>query len=204
MILLIMKRLGRDFFLQPTLKVATNMLGKYLVHRVGKNVLVSRIVETEAYIGPRDKASHGYAGKKTQRNRAEYMLGGHIYIYLVYGMYWQMNISTGPEGEPECVLLRALEPVEGLEEMAKHRGTTYTRNLTSGPGKLCIAMRFSGKNYGEDIVTSKNAWLEDRGDAIPRNMIVRGPRIGIDYAGPVWSKKQWRFWIKDNSFISKK
>jgi DNA-3-methyladenine glycosylase len=119
-------------------------------------------------------------------------------------MYWQMNISTGPEGEPECVLLRALEPVDGLKEMVRRRSTTHTRNLTSGPGKLCIAMGFTGKNYGEDTVTSKNAWLEDRGDMIPPNKIARGPRIGIDYAGPVWSKKPWRFWIKNNPFVSKK
>ena len=106
-----MKRLIRDFYTGPTLRVAQDLLGKFIVRRIGKRKIVGKIVETEAYVGPEDRASHAYGGKLTQRNRAEYLVGGHIYIYLVYGMYWQFNISTGKEGSPECVLLRALEPV---------------------------------------------------------------------------------------------
>jgi len=102
------KRLSRKFYCQPTLKVAKELLGRYLVRQIGQKKLIGKIVETEAYIGPQDKASHAYQGKATARNRAEYLIGGHIYIYLVYGMYWQFNISTSVAGQPECVLIRAL------------------------------------------------------------------------------------------------
>src|SRR3989338_11347169 len=104
------KRLGRGFFERPTLTVSKDLLGKFLVRKIGKQVLVGKIVETEAYIGPEDRASHAFGGKLTARNRAEWMIGGHVYIYLVYGMHFQFNISTGKSGVPECVLIRAVEP----------------------------------------------------------------------------------------------
>ncbi len=113
------RRLKRNFFLKPTLTVSKELLGKYLVHRTKGGILSGKIVETEAYIGPQDKASHAFGGKATTRNLAEYLKGGHIYIYLVYGMYWQFNISTLKEGKPECVLIRALEPAEGIRRMIK-------------------------------------------------------------------------------------
>jgi 3-methyladenine DNA glycosylase len=117
------KRLGRNFFTQPTLKVARELLGKYLVRKIDSRKLVGKIIETEAYIGPKDKASHAYGGKITPRNKAEYLVGGHIYIYLIYGMYWQLNVTTSEEGKPECVLIRALE-VAGED-----------KNVASGPGQ---------------------------------------------------------------------
>jgi len=185
------KRLGRAFFTQPTLKVAQKLLGKTLIRIWRGKRLSGKIVETEAYIGPKDKASHAYLGKKTPRNRAEFMIGGHIYIYLVYGMYWQLNFSTETKGKPTCVLIRALEPLEGINEP------------TDGPGKLCRALRLNKSFYGEDLCRSSRIWLED-GPEIPSNKIVRAARVGIDYAGPYWSKIPWRFYIKDNKFVSKK
>lgn len=185
------KRLEREFFTQPTLKVAQKLLGKTLVRIWRGKRLTGRIVETEAYIGPKDKASHAYLGKKTPRNRAEFMIGGHIYIYLVYGMYWQLNISTETEGKPTCVLIRALEPLEGINEP------------TNGPGKLCRALKLNKNFYSEDLCRSSRIWLED-GPEIPKDQIVRSARIGIDYAGPYWSKIPWRFYIKDNKFVSRK
>jgi len=160
------KRLGRKFFTQPTLKVAQQLLGKTLVRIWRRRRLSGKIVETEAYIGPKDKASHAYLGKKTPRNRAEFMVGGHIYIYLVYGMYWQLNISTEIKGKPTCVLIRALEPLEGINEP------------TNGPGKLCRTLKLNKSFYGEDLCQSKRIWLED-GPEIPRSQIIRSARIGL-------------------------
>ena len=189
------KRLSRKFYTQPTLKVAKQMLGKYLVHKTKKGKLVGKIVETEAYIGPKDKASHAFEGKITKRNKAEYLIGGHIYIYLVYGMYWQLNISTGKQGRPECVLIRALEPISEISgEFAQ------IRDLANGPGKLCRWMGFNKSHYGIDVATSKEIWLE-QGEEIKPNQIIASKRIGIDYAEE-WADKSWRFYIKDNPFVS--
>ena len=193
------KRLPRNFYTQPTLKVAKQMLGKYLVH--GK--LVGKIVETEAYIGPEDKASHAFGNKITKRNKAEWLIGGHIYIYLVYGMYWQLNISTGKEGRPECVLIRALEPLIKNKKLnikdKKH--ISKIKNLANGPGKLCRWMGFNKSHYGVDVVTSKEIWLIE-GEAIKPSQIIASKRIGIDYAQE-WADKPWRFYIKNNPFVSK-
>ncbi len=136
------KRLGRSFYTRPTLTVAKDLLGKYIVHKIGKKTLSGKIIETEAYIGPQDKASHAFGGKRTPRNEAEYLIGGHVYIYLVYGMYWQLNITTDG-AEPECVLIRALNVGEE----------------TSGPGKLCNYLKLDKSFYGEDLTKSKRIWL---------------------------------------------
>jgi len=210
------RRLKRDFFIKPTLTVSKELLGKYLVHQTRKGILSGKIVETEAYIGPQDKASHAFKGKATPRNLAEYLKGGHIYIYLVYGMYWQFNVSTLKEGKPECVLIRALEPIEGIEPMIGNRYNIRSekkireirakfvkiRDLANGPGKLCQALELSKKHYGLDTVKSQEIWLEDRGQNIKKSDIISSERIGIDYAGQ-WAKKPWRFYIKGSLFVSR-
>jgi len=184
------KKLSRAFYAQPTLKVARSLLGKYLVRKIGNKVLSGQIIETEAYIGPQDRASHAYGGKKTKRNEAEYLVGGHVYIYLVYGMYWQFNISTFKAGTPECVLVRALDA-----------------ESASGPGKLCRYLKLDKSFYGEDLAKSKKLWLEDpiperarygasRGVRIKKPKIMATKRIGIDYAGSYWANKKWRFILK--------
>ena len=185
-------RLKRSFYTRPTLVVAKDLLGKYIVRKIGTKKLVGKIVETEAYIGPKDKASHSYNWKITDRNKAEYLKGGFIYIYLVYGMYWQFNITTSLKGKPECVLIRAIEPLEKIKP-----------HLTNGPGKLCRWLKLDKSFYGEDLTKSKRIWLEDRGEKILKKEIVTTERIGIDYAQE-WAKKPWRFYIKDNPFVSKK
>jgi DNA-3-methyladenine glycosylase len=216
------KRLSRNFYTQNTLKLAKEFLGKFIVRKIGKKKRVGMIVETEAYVGPQDRASHAFGGKKTPRNRAEYLIGGHIYIYLVYGMYWQFNIATGKAGAPECVLIRALEPILDSSQISNFKFPisnfqskndkkfvkTYgkfvkIRDLANGPGKLCRWLRFNKSFYGEDLTKSKRIWLEDRGVKIKKREIIASPRVGIDYAGPVWSKKPWRFYIKNNPFISR-
>ena len=179
------KKLTRGFYTQSTLQAAKELLGKYIVRKIGNKKLVGKIIETEVYIGPQDKASHAFGGKVTPRNRAEYFVGGHIYIYLVYGMYWQMNISTSGEGKPECVLIRAMEPEEGEISSA------------NGPGKFCRYLNLDKSFYGKDLTKSKRIWLEDRGEKIKPSQILATKRIGIDYAGPYWSRRKWRFLIKE-------
>lgn len=115
------KKLNRSFYTKPTLDVAKNLLGKYIVRKIGRGKLAGKIIETEAYIGPQDRASHSFGNKRTSRNQAEFLIGGHIYIYLVYGMYWQLNISTSIKDRPECVLVRALEPVLNISEIKNQK-----------------------------------------------------------------------------------
>jgi len=193
------RKLGRSFFAKPTLTVAQELLGKYLVRRIGNEILAGKIVETEAYIGPYDKASHAFGGKITKRNEVEYKKGGFCYIYLVYGMYWQFNITTYLEGKPECVLIRALEPVD----INKNYKLSELKKIANGPGKLCRWLKLDKSFYGEDLTKSKRLWMEDRGEVIKKQQIIKAKRIGIDYAEE-WAQKLWRFYIKDNEFISKK
>jgi len=199
------KRLNKDFYTRPTLEVAQNLLGKYIVRKIGSKKLEGKIIETEAYIGPRDRASHAYKGKITPRNKAEYLVGGHIYIYLVYGMYWQLNITTFQAGKPECVLIRAMEPITPSKfkiQNAKIKITTQNskllKNLTNGPGKLCRWLKLDKSFYGEDLTKSKRIWLEDRGEKIKLSQILATKRVGIDYAGSYWSKRKWRFILKSH------
>src|SRR5829696_9245563 len=135
-------RLNREFFIrEDTLRIARDLLGTLLVVPTGNGDRVSgMIVETEAYMGVADKAAHGYGGRRTARNEITYAEGGHVYVFFVYGMYYQLNLVTGLLDQPHVVLIRAVEPVEGIETMRERRGTMKDTNLTSGPGKLCIAL----------------------------------------------------------------
>lgn len=174
------KKLLRKFYVRPTLKVAKELLGKYIVRKIGKKEIVSKIIETEAYIGPKDRASHAFGGKITKRNWPLYLEGGHIYIYLVYGIHWQLNVVSEKAGKPECILIRALEGIDG-------------------PGKVCRFLKLDKSFNGEDLTKSKRIWLEDRGKRIKPSQIISKKRIGIDYAGPYWSRRKWRFLLKNSS-----
>lgn len=187
--------------MQDATTVGKLLLGKYLVRNLEGKKLSGKIVETEAYIGPEDRACHAYQNKKTERNKAEFYLGGHIYIYLVYGMYWQLNITTGKNGVPECVLIRALQPKEGVEKMKEKRGKDKITNLTSGPGKLCQAIGLDKSFYGIDVCKNDKIYVEDRGENIEDMNIISTKRIGIDYAGE-WKDKLLRFYIRGNKFVS--
>lgn len=190
------RRLGRGFYCQPTLRVAKELLGKYLVvNRRGKR-LSGRIVEVEAYRGPYDPASHAYRGM-TPRNRIMFGEAGHAYVYFTYGMYYCLNVITERKGFPAGVLIRALEPSEGIEIMKKRRRKEKLEELTSGPGKLCQAMGIDKSLYGADL-TGKTIYVEDRGEKEGR--IVSAHRIGIDEG----KEKKWRFYLKDNRFVSKR
>ncbi|MGE4554598.1 MAG: DNA-3-methyladenine glycosylase [Candidatus Paceibacterota bacterium] len=185
------KRLFRDFYTRDTLEVARDLLGKYIIRNTKKGKIIGQIIETEAYIGPKDRASHAYLGKLTPRNEAEFLIGGHIYIYLVYGLYWQLNISTNLEGKPECVLIRALKPIQHFQK------TKEDINFTNGPGKVCSFLEVDKSFYKEDLVTSKRIYLEDWGEKIDPKKIMATKRVGIEYAGKYWANRKWRFLLKD-------
>ena len=289
-------KIGRDFYTRDTLTVAKELLGQYIVRKYRGKLIIGKIVETEAYIGPKDKASHAYSKKVqpikekikvinenwwrikqyidnkddfikrilrckkckvTKRNLAEYLRGGHIYIYLIYGNYYQLNITTFKEGYPECVLIRSLEPIpqmnadttqmnadnetrirRELNELDTNDKTRIKRELNEldtnelhtdkfeknlnnknisvnqhynphvslvnpkGPGKVCEYLKLDQTFWGEDLCNSKRIWLE-YGERIKDNEIVKAKRIGIDYAEE-YKNKLWRFYIKNNRWVSKK
>ena len=196
-------RLPRDFYTRPNvLTVAKDLLGRILVvpAQGGKRVS-GKIVEVEAYRGPQDRAAHSYGGRRTKRTETMYGTGGTAYVFFVYGMYYQFNVVTGAAETPHAVLIRAVEPVEGIELMRKRRHGQPDHNLTNGPGKLCIALGIDRQLDAADLLGDK-VWLEDE-KKVPRSQIAAGPRIGIDYAGD-WKNKPWRFWLKDNPYVSRK
>lgn len=196
-------KLPREFYTRPNVvTVARELLGKLLVVPAPNGTRVSgTIVEVEAYRGPQDRAAHSYGGRRTKRTETMYGVGGTVYVFFVYGMYYQFNVVTNVADAPHAVLIRAVEPVEGIELMRRRRHDQPDHNLTNGPGKLCIALGIDRKLDAADLVGDR-VWLED-GRKFPRSQIASGPRIGIDYAEE-WKDKPWRFWIKDNPFVSRK
>lgn len=195
-------RLPREFYTRlDVLTVARELLGRRLVvpARGGRRV-AGRIVETEAYRGPEDRASHAYGGRRTRRTETMYGIGGTAYVYFVYGMYHQFNVVTAPDEVPHAVLVRALEPLEGLPLMRRRRGTK-DHGLTSGPGKLCIALGIDRRLDAADLLGDR-VFLEE-GEAVPDAAVAAGPRIGIDYAG-AWARRPWRFWIDGSPFVSRR
>jgi len=190
------RKLRREFYNRPTLKVAKELLGKYLIVNKDGTKLSGKIVEVEAYRGPYDPASHAYGGM-TPRNKIMFGEPGHAYVYFTYGMYYCLNIITERKGFPAGVLIRALEPKDGIEMMKKRRKKEKIEDLTSGPGKLCQAMGVNKRLYGADLV-GKTIYIEDRGEKAGK--IISTNRIGIDEG----KEKKWRFYLKDNRFVSKK
>ena len=197
-----MKKLPREFYTRSdVLEVARDLLGKKLVVPTRNGARVAGlIVETEAYRGPEDRASHAYNGRRTTRTETMYDCGGTAYVYFVYGMYHQFNVVTNVEDVPHAILVRAVEPVEGLDVMRRRRRGRSEYELTSGPGRLCLALGIDRKLDKADLLGDR-VWIEE-GVSISPRQISRGPRIGIDYAEE-WIKKPWRFWIKDNPFVSR-
>ena len=187
-----------DFYCRDTLTVARELLGCTLVSRAGGEETRGVILETEAYRGALDPAAHSYKGR-TQRVRALYEGKGLAYIYLIYGMYWCLNLSCGPADSPDCVLIRALEPVEGIHIMSRRRGTGGLTSLCSGPGKLTMAMGITREEYGARLYEpdSPLTVLEGRRDLD----VAVSPRIGIDYAGDA-KNWLWRFTVSGNKYVS--
>jgi len=197
------KRLGREFFLKDTKSVAKELLGKYLVRKSSIGNMIGMVSEVEAYLGPHDKASHSYNYKKTDRTKIMYMVPGTIYIYLIYGLYHCLNVITEPEGMPCAVLIRKLHPIDGIELMGKNRNVKIGKNfknLTDGPGKLCMALNITKTKFnGTDSCSLSSKLYFIEGEKIKDNSTVINKRIGIGYAEE--DKDRFlRFTIKDEKY----
>ena len=191
-------KLPHSFYEQKTIDVAKQLLGKYLVRKHPEGKTIGRIVETEAYIGPQDLACHASRGRTA---RTEVMFGpaGHAYVYFIYGFYNMLNLVTEAKDYPAAVLIRAVEPVDGIELMKERRQNGALRNLASGPGKLCQAFAVDRSLNGADL-RGDVLYVEDRAEPIPKFQAT--PRIGVDYAGK-WKSKPYRFLVRGSEFISK-
>ncbi|HWU44483.1 MAG TPA: DNA-3-methyladenine glycosylase [Bdellovibrio sp.] len=193
--------LPQDFYFEDTVTVAKNLLGKVLHIRTTDEEFRARIVETEAYIGVEDPASHAFGDRNTPRIRSMYLEGGHSYVYMIYGMYFCLNFVTHKAGDPQAVLIRALEPLP-----SHPRGQTLKKKdlKTNGPGKLCKYYHINKSHDGVRL-WKKNSALYVRDDSLTmkEEQIIARPRVGVDYAGEAAA---WplRFYLRDNLFVSKK
>lgn len=186
-----MEKLTRDFYVRDAECVAHDLIGKILVHDSQEGRTSGIIIETEAYKGPEDKAAHSYGGRRTSRTEAMFLTGGHAYIYLIYGMHFCFNVTANIAGKPEAVLVRAIEPLEGLELMMSRRKTRDNPNLCNGPGKLCCAMGIARELYGADLCGSELYILDNEA----HEEIMTSPRINIDYAEE-YRDVLWRYYVK--------
>lgn len=186
--------LPRRFFARNTLKVARDLLGHLLVHETARGRLVGRIVEVEAYRGPRDPASHAF--HRTKRSEIMWGSPGTAYVYFTYGNHYCVNVVTEPEGTAGAVLLRAVELLEGLEIMRRNRKVHDDRLLARGPGRLTRAMRIGPEHNGADLIQPPLYIARGRGRPVP---VATSPRIGIRVA----TTRPWRFYIPDNPFVSR-
>lgn len=192
----------RPFYGRPTLAVARDLLGTVLVRRLpGGSDLRGRIVETEAYIGQEDSASHAHRGR-TARTAVMFGLPGIAYIYFTYGMHHMLNVVTEGEGYPAAVLIRALEPLEGIDVMQALRGDRRLRDLTNGPARLCQALAIDRSLNGHDLTSGPPLWIEP-GQAVPDADVARTPRIGIGYANAPDREAPWRFLIQGSEWVSR-
>lgn len=194
-------RLGRGFFARDTLEVARDLLGRRLVRSLEGRRLSGRIVETEAYIGEADEASHASPGL-TKRNASMYGPPGHAYVYLIYGMYHCFNVVTGQRGFPAAVLVRALEPGEGLEAMRDRRDGRPDEQLTSGPGRLCEALAIDLQFDGVDLCSPEASLFLEVGDSVPEEGVTNGPRVNVRGDEAAVSVP-WRFYVKGNRYVSR-
>ncbi len=180
--------------------LAKDLIGAILVRQISPSLtLRGRIVETEAYVGIHDRASHAFGGRRTPRNEMMYAQAGTAYVYFTYGMHYCMNIVCGEINQPLAVLIRALEPLGGIEFMQERRGRQAVTDLCSGPGKLCQAFGIDREHNGIDLLTSNSMWIEPRDGPLPR--LVSTPRIGIASAGH-WAKRLLRWYDPQSEHVS--
>lgn len=196
-----MKPLPESFYLQDTVTVARELLGCVLWRRTAGKLMAARLVETEAYLGPNDPASHARRGLRSQRNASMYRHGGIAYVYFTYGMYYCLNVVTQDEEIPEAVLIRAGQPLEEMELMKRNRPKARREfDLLNGPGKLCQALLIDRKLDGESL-RGKTLFITPRDVAVAADDIAATPRIGVDYAGDA---THWplRFFLSGNRYVS--
>lgn len=183
--------LPRDFYNRPTLTVTRELLGARLVRILDGVKLAGFITETEAYIGEKDLGCHAKAGR-TPRTQVMYGEAGHAYVYFTYGNHWMLNAVTERDGFPAAVLIRAIQPIEGIEVMLKRRNGRDT----FGPGKLCQAMGIGKDENGADLTeTGSGLWIE-AGVRVPDSLVTKGPRVGLNSVPEPWKSKPWRFLVK--------
>jgi DNA-3-methyladenine glycosylase len=186
-----MNILTRDFYDRPTLKVARDLIGARLVRLSEGKKLVGLITETEAYISQNDLACHAKAGI-TPRTQVMFGEPGHAYVYFTYGNHWMLNAVTEHAGFPAAVLIRAIQPIEGVDVMLERRNGRDT----FGPGKLCQAMGITKNENGVDLTeTSGGLWIES-GVHVPNSLVTKGPRVGLNNTPEPWLSKPWRFLVK--------
>ncbi|MBU1016961.1 DNA-3-methyladenine glycosylase [Patescibacteria group bacterium] len=195
-----MSKLPVDFYKNPTLTVAKELLGKVLVVKKDDHTLSGKIVETEAYIGSEDKACHASWRKRTSCENL-WKAGGIVYVYLTYGMHFMLNVVTEMDNFPSAVLIRAVEPLEGMDIMVQNRHTENILNLTSGPAKLTKAFGINRRFDGTSLLGG-NFYIEDRNLLVPK--MERSRRVGVDYAEEPWKSIEWRFYQSDSPFVSKR
>ncbi len=199
-----MEKLPLEFYQRNNvLQIAKELLGKVLVTKWDKVVTSARIVETEAYAGVVDRASHAYGARRTKRNEIMYAHGGHAYVYLCYGIHHLFNVVTNSHDVPHAILVRAGEPLEGIKEMLKRTGKEKPDNsLTRGPGNISKALGIYTIHSGMSLL-DKKLFIADDGFRYKKKEIVASPRIGVDYAGThaLWD---YRFYVKGNPFVSGK
>lgn len=203
-------RLPLEFYTRTDVtQIARDLLGKILVTNFNGLRTAGMITETEAYRAPDDRASHAFGNRRTPRTEIMFQEGGRAYVYLCYGIHHLFNVVTASEGMAHAVLIRAVEPIEGVELMLKRRNRYASGNfritpaLTTGPGALAQAMGLTTKWTGQSFLTPGTpVWIEDRGAIISENDLVTGKRIGVDYAGEC-AEWPWRFWLGNSKFVKK-
>lgn len=195
-------RLVHDFYIHDdVLEIATRLLGKVLVTNFNGQLTSGMIVEVEAYFAPEDKASHAYNNRLTPRTKTMFAAGGIAYVYLCYGIHHLFNIVTGPENSPHAVLIRGIQPIDGIDIMLQRRNMkNLTPKLAAGPGVLSQALGINTSHNASCLLTS-HIWVEDRGIEIRRDQIIAAPRIGVAYAQE-YAAKPWRFYLLDNPWVS--
>jgi DNA-3-methyladenine glycosylase len=198
-------QLDRSFFERNTAEVAQDLLGRILVRTLNGDRLAGRIVETEAYSGFEDAASHAY-GRMTPRNAVMFGLSGISYIYFIYGKYWMLNVIAKPRGVeyPAAILIRAVEPVEGLEIMATRRSERSQREWTNGPARLVLALGIDPLLNGIDMTAPDSPLHFEAGEPVLSSSIRSGARVGLGQKVPEpWKSHPWRFWVDGSPYISK-
>ncbi|MDP4083627.1 MAG: DNA-3-methyladenine glycosylase [Bacillota bacterium] len=189
--------LHRDFFMQSTIDLAQALLGCTLVKITNEGTAAGYIVETEAYMGPMDRAAHSHQNRRTKRTEIMFAEAGHVYTYLMH-THCLVNVVSSDKEKPEAVLIRAVEPVAGMELMFKRRGMTDIKNLTNGPGKLTKSLGISMEDYGR-VLWEPPIFISN---GISPHSISQGKRIGINNTGEA-KDYPWRFWITENPFVSR-
>jgi DNA-3-methyladenine glycosylase len=198
-----MRKLKKEFYLNPSAtEIAQALLGKVLCTQLDGSFTAGRIVEVEAYSGRDDKACHANNNKRTKRTEIMYHAGGVGYVYLIYGMYHLFNVVSNQQDRADAVLIRALEPMEGIDIMMERMGVSKLTKITAGPGKLSKAMGITKDLYGADLVGT-DIWIADDGIHYNQQQIIKTTRIGVEYAEED-AMKPWRFYIDGNPFVSRK